>query len=144
MEPALAAKYPEIKTFTGQGIDDPTANIKLDLTPAGFHGMIISSLNGAVFIDPYAQGNTGEYISYHKKDFTSTEKFVELPPVQFRGSLNRPASPQDVLAGSCIGTQLRTYRLALAANGEYRLPWRNSCIGPGGRSNYYEQGEWSV
>ena len=35
MEPGLAAIFPGIKTFTGQGIDDPTANIKLDFTP--FH-----------------------------------------------------------------------------------------------------------
>ncbi|MEO5893798.1 MAG: zinc-dependent metalloprotease family protein [Ferruginibacter sp.] len=119
MEPALAAKYPDIKTFTGQGIDDPTANIKIDFTRFGFHAMIISSLNGAVFIDPYSQGNTTHYISYNKIDFAKKGKYKELPVVKLKGSLNRPASPLDVQAGSCNGTQLRTYRLALAANGEY-------------------------
>lgn len=32
MEPALAQKYPEITTYSGQGIDDPSATIKLDMT----------------------------------------------------------------------------------------------------------------
>ncbi|MEP7107794.1 MAG: reprolysin-like metallopeptidase [Ferruginibacter sp.] len=119
MGPGLAAKFPGIKTFTGQGIDDPTANIKLDITRFGLHAMIISSLNGAVFIDPYSQGNTLEYISYNKIDFTKAGKFTELPPLELTGNLSRPASPSNVLAGLCIGTELRTYRLALAADGEY-------------------------
>lgn len=119
MDPKLAAQFPDIKTFTGQGIDDPTANIKLDVTPAGFHAMIISSLQGSVFIDPYAQGNTTSYICYNKIDFTKAGTFNESPVVKFPGKVNRAASSSTILAGACIGTQLRTYRLALAANGEY-------------------------
>ncbi len=121
MDPKLAVQFPDIKTFTGQGIDDPTANIKLDITPAGFHAMIISSLEGAVFIDPFAQGNTTSYISYNKVDFTKAGKYNELPLVKFPGKMNRAASSSNILAGSCLGTQLRTYRLALAANGEYTV-----------------------
>jgi len=119
MEPGLAAKFPEIKTFTGQGIDDPSAIIKLDWTVEGFHAMILSALNGSVFIDPYAANNTSTYISYHKKDFIKAGKYLELPPLKPTGSFTRTASPAGVLTGSCIGSQLRTYRLALAANGEY-------------------------
>ena len=119
MDPALAAKYQEIKTFTGQGIDDPTANVKLDWTQFGFHAMIISPVNGTVFLDPYAQGNTASYISYHKKDFIKAGKYVEQPVLKFPGIQSRPVNIGNVLAGVCIGSQLRTYRLALAANGEY-------------------------
>ncbi len=52
MEPLLAARFPGIKTFTGQGIDDPTATIKIDLTELGFHAMIMSDITGNIFIDP--------------------------------------------------------------------------------------------
>ena len=69
MEPGLAAQVPDIKTYGGQGIDDPTATIKIDVTSLGFHAMILSSVGGAVFIDPYYPGlNTG-YIVYYKKDY---------------------------------------------------------------------------
>ena len=119
LDPQLAAKYPGIRTFTGQGIDDPTANIKLDWTPSGFHAMILSAVNGAVFIDPYSQGSATDYIAYHKRDYMKAGKFLELPLVRVPGLRNRPASPAEVMAGVCVGSQLRTYRLALAANGEY-------------------------
>ncbi len=119
MEPGLAAKFPDIRTFTGQGIDDPTANIKLDFTPFGFHAMVISALNGAIFIDPYARGNTTHYISYYKKDYKKAAGYFELPPIQYSNGANRPLSVDNTLAGVCVGTQLRTYRLALAATAEY-------------------------
>lgn len=119
MESALAAQYPDIKTYTGQGIDDPTANIKIDWTMFGFHAMILSSLNGAVFIDPFARGNTINYMVYNKTDFKKNLPYMELPPLTGSQLAGKPQSPGSTLAGICIGAQLRTYRLALAATGEY-------------------------
>src|SRR5262245_30338183 len=37
IEPALAAKYPEIKTYSAQGIDDRTMTARLGWTSGGFH-----------------------------------------------------------------------------------------------------------
>ena len=119
MEEGLSAKFSGIRTFTGQGIDDPTANIKLDFTPAGFHAMIISSLGGAVFIDPYARGNTDIYISYKKTDFKKGTRFFELPVLKNLTGANRPLPINGLSRGACMGAQLRVYRLALAATAEY-------------------------
>jgi len=121
MAPELAAAYPELRTFTGQGIDDPTATIKLDWTEFGFHAMILSPISGSVFIDPYDQKTVTNYISYYKADFKKKEKFTELPPIQYPNNKNAQASPANVTAGSCVGTQLRTYRLAIACTGEYAV-----------------------
>lgn len=41
MAPALQAKYPEIRCFTGVGIDQPSLRVKCDWTPWGFHAMEI-------------------------------------------------------------------------------------------------------
>ncbi len=115
MEPELAAKFPEIKTYLGQGIDDPYATVRFDYTPLGFHAMILSP-NGAVFIDPYSMNETDYYMSYYKSDFypaveknftCQTEELTETPKFNPSIVFNR------------TGEQLRTYRLAVGATGEY-------------------------
>lgn len=120
MAPELAAAYPNIKTFTGQGIDDRTATIKLDWTEFGFHAMILSPAKGQSLIDPYDQKTVTNYISYYKADHKKKDAFQELMPKE--NSIKNAAarlSPDNVLAATCVGTQLRTYRLALACTGEY-------------------------
>ena len=66
MEPALAAEYPDVRTYVGQGVDDPTATVRFDRTPLGFHAMVISA-GRTVFVDPYAAGDIQNYISYDKR-----------------------------------------------------------------------------
>ena len=120
MEPGLAARYATIKTYTGQGITDPTATIKIDWTEAGFHAMILSPITTSIFIDPYAQGNKLFYITYFKKDYRKTGTFIELPPIKYSNS-DETGRTTDIQSTQCIGTQLRTYRLAVACTGEYAV-----------------------
>jgi len=121
MAPELAAANPGIKSFTGQGIDDPTAILKLDWTQFGLNAMILSSVTGAVFIDPFDQQTTTHYISYYKKDYQKKGIFSEMGPLIRPDALNRPATNNVLAGGVCIGTQLRTYRLAIACTHEYAI-----------------------
>ncbi|MBK8966575.1 MAG: proprotein convertase P-domain-containing protein [Lewinellaceae bacterium] len=117
MAPALQAKYPEIRCYTGTGIDDPTATLKCDLTPQGFHAMIQSKAYGTIFIDPYRPGDTEHCIVYNKKDFQSKKQAFSCSV----DALSEDLSPlfetdQPEAQGDCT---LRRYRLALACTGEY-------------------------
>ncbi|MCX6291267.1 MAG: M12 family metallo-peptidase [Bacteroidetes bacterium] len=115
MHPDLARAYPFIKTYSGQGIDDPTALARFDVTQFGFHSMIMSP-KGMMFIEPYTLGNTGDYICYDKKHSRAAGNFIcetdSLLAQQFTNQVNHSAQRSS-------GTQLRTYRLALACTGEY-------------------------
>src|SRR5581483_6323789 len=63
MEPGLAAKFPQIKTYRGQGLDDRAALLRFDQTPQGFHAQVLSE-QGTIYLDPYALGDTTNYISF--------------------------------------------------------------------------------
>ena len=115
MEEPLAARFPEIKTYSGQGLDDPAATLRFDVTPAGFHAQVLSP-EGAVYIDPLFRNNTQLYASYYKRDYSKADDgFRCLTP----GGVDVAHLDAVVPAGLVSGAQLRTYRLACAATGEY-------------------------
>lgn len=123
MEEELANKYPGIKTYLGQGIDDATASARFDITPVGFHA-IIFSVNGTVYIDPYSMGDNQHYISYYKKDFVPSEDQLSAS-CEVLGLESEIALELNelVVNGPAVfsGDELRTYRLACAATGEYTI-----------------------
>jgi len=112
MPPALAAKFPEIKTYRGFGLDDTTATARFDRTPAGFHGLILT-VNGTIYIDPYQQGNVTNYMSYYKQDNKKSSSFEEEFITDENSALETPLTNVE------SGDVLRTFRLALAAGGGY-------------------------
>ncbi|MEY3051227.1 MAG: hypothetical protein RLY31_1012, partial [Bacteroidota bacterium] len=124
MADELAAKYPDIRTFAGYGVDDPHAYARFDLTPAGFHGFIRSPLHSDVFIDPYAMGDTIHYMAYYKKDFSKDTDWTCGVEDNLKDLKNAPPGLQK--AGDC---KLRTYTLALACTGEYATFHGGTVIG---------------
>ena len=114
-----AALHPTIKTYLGQGVDSPSASVRFDYTPAGFHGMILLT-DATIFIDPYVKGNTSYYMSYYTRDFVPDlvkvrERFANEHIVDHDHTA--PSRVQRPVADS--GDVLRTYRLAVGATGEY-------------------------
>src|SRR5262245_11366277 len=69
MEAGLAARHPEIQTYVGKGLDDPTTTIRADLTPLGFHASVRSS-RGSWYIDPYYNQDQTLYGVYYGRDLT--------------------------------------------------------------------------
>ncbi|HKO45234.1 MAG TPA: Ig-like domain-containing protein [Pyrinomonadaceae bacterium] len=119
MEPGLAAKFPSIKTYRAQGVDDPAASARFGITPYGFHAIVLSP-SGAYYIDPYRRGDAVNHISYFKTDYARTdthafECLVHLPDAKGTQSL----SVESASATRPHGDVLRTYRLALASTFEY-------------------------
>jgi len=118
MEPGLQARFPQLRSYLGRGITDPTASVRISMTPDGFRAQVLSG-QGAFYVDPYAARDDEHYISYNRADFQAdVERMLqaygnEIVEADREGT---PPAAGDALTN---GTQLRTYRLAVAATGEY-------------------------
>ncbi len=125
-DPELQAKFPEIRSFSGRGITDKHATVKLSISPQGVQGTVFRT--GRAFLE--LEGKT-EIIEPYSKDgsvyavFKSVRKAGELPwacraPVelalfsQWKEQINA-----DQLTSISNTGEIRTMRLAQSVNGEY-------------------------
>ncbi|WP_400192058.1 reprolysin-like metallopeptidase [Hymenobacter sp. B81] len=116
MHPQLAAKFPMLRTYAAQGIDDPTAKAFIDVSPAGMHAMILSASN-TVFIDPTPDGV--HHLVFYKRDINRAALVSATCATAADADVNARLAPVQNVARRPSGAQLRTYRLAVAATGEY-------------------------
>ena len=117
MHPELGAKYSEIKTYDANGVEDASF-VKLDITPKGFHAMIMRPGKSTIFIDPLFFGDRENYIVYEKQKLI-TDKVKNCSfNSDLESLINKNEATSGVIKsfGSC---ELRTYRLALSATVEY-------------------------
>jgi hypothetical protein len=117
MAPELAAMHPDIHTYAGRGVDDPTATVRADDTPLGFHASVRSD-RGNWYIDPYYHGDTSLYASYYGQDLQNTHGvFAEEGPLGQDPDPLRLGIKQAAAADNTV--VLKTYRLALASDQTY-------------------------
>jgi hypothetical protein len=65
MEPALAEKFPEIKTYAGTAINQPAGSVRMEITPKGFFAMI-SIAHQTSYVQPAGSATSPFYLSYYK------------------------------------------------------------------------------
>ncbi len=114
MEAGLAAAHPDIKTYSGVGLDDPSATLRADTTPLGFHASVRSP-DGAWYVDPYYHLDDSVYVSYFGRDLADPDG--ARPEDTVLGK----SDPLDLGLAAAAGPdiQLRTYRLALTTDQSY-------------------------
>jgi hypothetical protein len=113
LSPRLSARYPGIRTYAGHLAGDPAASVRLDLTPRGFHVMVLAP-GGSWFIDPVEPSPDALHMAYFKRH-------LPLPdPEHFRCAVEgKPITAPSARGPLPIGDELRVYRLAVSATGEY-------------------------
>jgi hypothetical protein len=112
LDALLQAQYPTIRSYTAQGIDDPSAIARFSYSDSGLNVMISSANYGTIYIDPYTK-DLNQYISYATNSLPEDSRSFECL-VQDTLQDEVVLSPLNADDG-----KLRTYRLALACTGEY-------------------------
>lgn len=114
LDPKLAQKFPMIKSYSAQGIDDVTTFAKISIGTDGFHAAIFSGHKSTVYIDPYTKDNQ-EYLVYKKSSLNNQDlDFTCEVEETVKKSLNN-----NVVRRTPDDGRLRTFRLALVCSGEY-------------------------
>jgi hypothetical protein len=114
LEAKLQAKFPNIKSYSAQGIEDPTSVAKISIGTDGFHAVIFSGTQATVYIDPYSRDNK-DYIVYKRSSLT---KINEDFKCEVETAAKKEFSISDFSKNANDG-KLRTFRLAIVCSGEY-------------------------
>ncbi len=120
MDPALEAKFPMIKTYAAQGIDDPTATMRFSVTQFGLHTMSLSGIKSTVFVDPYTS-DLATYIVYDRNSLGADPQGFECLTDDGMSlqSLKRNFGDGNLSVQNINDQKLRTYRLAQSCTAEY-------------------------
>ncbi|HMU47305.1 MAG TPA: zinc-dependent metalloprotease family protein [Chitinophagaceae bacterium] len=116
-EPELQAQFPDIRAFSGKGITDRYASLKLSISPQGIQTMVFRTEKDNEFIEPYSNDHAvySVYSSQRVKGnlawtcYTDDQRMTS----ELGSQLNKVEA-----SGTSTGT-IKTMRLAQSCNGEY-------------------------
>lgn len=130
MEKDLMDKFPSIRSYSAQGIDDRSVTLRFSVTNFGLHVMSLSGDMGTYYIDTYTK-DLNNYIVYSRKDIQPVRQFGCL--VQDEESMIEDYGRFDNQEMVNDGN-LRQYRLAMACTIEYSAFHLNAAGTPAGAS----------
>jgi len=115
MHPDLQARFPEIRSYVGQGIDNPTSVLRFSISPDGLNAMILSSDGANTFIEPI-NDNSNSHIVYNRRNRTDYNDDFECKVTE---QINQTLNNGNTFLRNADDAILRTYRLAVSTTGEY-------------------------
>lgn len=112
LSPELAAKYPNIKSYVGHGINNPEDKIRFSVSHKGVQSMVIhGNKEGNTYIEKTAEGS---YIVYRRDKTNTVEKDFIC------NTTSKVASKIGTTTLKPVDNQiLKKYRLAISTTGEY-------------------------
>jgi len=111
----LQARFPEIRAYSGKGITDKYAMLKLSISPQGIQTMVFRTDKANEFIESYSKDNKVYAVFKSQRTRGNSKWSCSTVDEKMVTNLNeKVASVQRSSAG-----ELRTLRLAQSCNAEY-------------------------
>ncbi|WP_339634470.1 reprolysin-like metallopeptidase [Bizionia echini] len=117
LAPELQSQVPNIRSYIGVSISNPSDVIRFSVTPKGLHTMTLSSERGTQYIDPYTK-DSNIYLSYSRRDVSQENRRFECAVEEEGLQVNNNSQDIEALRNANDG-QIRNFRLALACTVEY-------------------------
>jgi hypothetical protein len=114
--PEMRRMLPDVRTYSAQGIDDPSARARIDLTRLGLRAYVLTS-EGTYAVDPLIFGRTDRVMSHWSRDGSDLDAPFHCEVAEVPQAVQRVALPAAVATPA--GDTLRTYRFTLTTGGEY-------------------------
>jgi len=115
-EADLQAQFPEIRAYSGKGITDKFATLKLSISPQGIQTMVFRTGKENEFIEPYSQDHT-VYAVF--KSNRQAGKLGWTCSTEDQNMVNGLTSQVQNVTGKSSTGQLKTMRLAQSVTAEY-------------------------
>lgn len=112
--PELQAQFPNIRSYVGIGITDPTAYLRFSVSELGISSTVLKS-GGSSFIEPYAEASN-IYAAYE-----SSSRLLDEKEAFVCSTMNEIAEENNVseTANRSNNQVFKTFRLAMSAQAEY-------------------------
>ncbi|MEP6595307.1 MAG: reprolysin-like metallopeptidase, partial [Ginsengibacter sp.] len=115
-EPDLQAKFPFIRAFSGRGITDKYATLKLSISPQGLQTMVFRTERENEFIEPYSKDHHVYAVFISHRTPGRLPWSCTTPDQKLATDLGAKVSNQSVLRST---GDLKTMRLAQSVTAEY-------------------------
>lgn len=116
--PELAAKYPNIKSFTGISLDGKGSRLRMSTSPDGIQTMVSYTDKPHVFMQQTSKGSN-QYILYDNKAKLNVSKTFTCETLDaFNGTFNK-ANAVKIDEGGANNQTLQKFRIAISVTGEY-------------------------
>lgn len=116
-EADLQAQFPEIRAYSGKGITDVYATLKISISPQGIQTMIFRTDKENEFIEPYSQDHTIYAVFKSQRQKGSLAWTCSTDDKEMANNISAKVGANNTLLSSA--GQLKTMRLAQSCNAEY-------------------------
>jgi hypothetical protein len=116
-EPALQARFSDIRAFSGKGLSDPSALLKLSISPQGIQTMIFRAGRADEFIESYSQDRTVYAVFRSQRTPGGLPWTCSTVDERMVNGINQEVNNTGIMQRS--GGDLKTMRLAQSVTAEY-------------------------
>ncbi|MEO8533109.1 MAG: reprolysin-like metallopeptidase [Flavobacterium sp.] len=115
-DPELQAKYPDIRAYEGNGIDDKSAKIHFSVSPAGVQSMVLRVDKNTEFIESNPDDKSQYVVFSSKSDLSKSALICSTKEL----SGNQKTSKNSLASKETSNNKVfKTLKLALSCTGEY-------------------------